>query len=335
MKNSEIISEEHFVRPQLMYFQRAARTDKSVSAIRQIVSLKIPELIVQRINEVNEHLPDDIRLMGYKRVTQSFDAKNYCDARTYSYLMPSFALCPITEITKESYRITEDVLKLFNSTLKGFLGTHVFHNYTSGKAFKEDSSNRVIRFMNCSGPFFPCNQKEVEFIVVRVKGQSFLMHQIRKMIGMAIAVVKGFATEDQLRRSMEEPYMDVPKAPGLGLMLEEVHFDRYNRRFGGDGHHEPIEWESQSETIEKFKDTYIYPVVVETELKEKSMFNWLRTLSLHSFGEDPTMKVRHSTDNSSILTPQLEIHKKVAREDKSDETTRKRLKADETEELVD
>lgn len=284
LNTAEIISEENYLRPQTMYFQRAARTDKSVSAIRQIVSLKISENVTKQIEMINEFLPVDIRIMGCRRVTQSFDSKNYCDGRTYSYLMPTFALCPLSEVTKESYRVDGDTLKAFNETLKGYVGSHVFHNFTSGKKFRDDSSVRVIRYMECSEPFFPCNQNDLEFVVVRVKGQSFMMHQIRKMIGLAIAISKGFATEDHLKRSMEEPYMDIPKAPGLGLMLEEVHFEKYNRKFGGDGHHEPIEWEKEADKIEEFKNKYIYPVVVETEIQEKSMMHWLQTLSLHSYG---------------------------------------------------
>lgn len=293
LKDAKLITEDGYNRPQTMFFQRAARTDKSVSAIKQVVSLKVYDSITSQLEEVNNMLPADIRLMACKRVVQSFDAKNYCDARTYSYLMPTFALCPMNELTKEDYRITEDVLKIFNETLKGFVGSHVFHNYTSGKSYKEDSSVRLIRFMYCSEPFFPCDQKEMEFVVVRVKGQSFMMHQIRKMIGMAIAVVRGFATEDHLKRSMEEPYMDIPKAPGLGLMLEETHFDRYNKKFGGDGHHEPLEWNEFNDKIEEFKNKFIYPVVVDSEKKEKSMFNWLDTLQLHSYGADSTYRNRY------------------------------------------
>ena len=305
LRESGLIPEEHFVRPQLMYFQRAARTDKSVSAIRQSISIKIVESITTRMSEVNNHLPEDIRLMGCKKVTPSFDAKNHCDGRTYSYLMPSFALCPLTETCQENYRVTKEIINLFNTTLQGYVGTHVFHNFTSGKSFKEDSSTRVIRYMNCSEPFFPCNQKELEFVVVRVKGQSFMMHQIRKMIGLAIAVVRGFATEDHLKRSMEEPFMDIPKAPGLGLMLEEVHYDRYNRKFGGDGQHVPIEWEAQNEAIDEFKDKYIYPVVVEAEIKERSMFNWLDTLSLHTYGDKPSDNLKYNSEKKPLALSKL------------------------------
>lgn len=266
-----------------MYFQRAARTDKSVSAIRQIVSLKILESISQRYTEVNKLLPDDIRIMGCKRATQSFDAKNYCDGRTYAYLMPSLALNSHTDEIKEDFRVGKDVIERFNSILEGYIGTHLFHNFTSGVSAKEACASRVIKTISCSDPFFPCEQNDLEFVLIRIRGQSFMLHQIRKMIGLAIAVVRGLATEEHIEKSMEPPFMDVPKAPGLGLVLEEVHYDRYNRKYGGDGHHEPLKWDAENDAIEKFKQEHIYPVIVETERSDKSMINWLPTLDLHSF----------------------------------------------------
>jgi len=37
--------------------------------------------------------------------------------------------------------------------------------------------------------------------------------------------------------------VDVPKAPGLGLILDRVHYDGYNKKYGGDGLHEEITWD--------------------------------------------------------------------------------------------
>jgi tRNA U38,U39,U40 pseudouridine synthase TruA len=33
---------------------------------------------------------------------------------------------------------------------------------------------------------------------------------------------------------------DVPRAPGLGLLLEQCHFESYNRKYGHDGSRNPI-----------------------------------------------------------------------------------------------
>ena len=49
-----------------------------------------------------------------------------------------------------------------------------------------------------------------------------MLHQIRKMIGMVIAVVRGDADESVITDSWNTDRIDIPRAPGLGLMLEEV-----------------------------------------------------------------------------------------------------------------
>lgn len=58
--------------------------------------------------------------------------------------------------------------------------------------------------------------------MLKVKGQSFMLHQIRKMVGMTIAVARGLATIDTLHKAWKTERLDLPVAPGLGLVLEEV-----------------------------------------------------------------------------------------------------------------
>jgi len=114
------IDEESYKKPQVMSFQRAARTDKHVSAARQIVSLKIPDNV--DLEAVNNLLPPEIRLMGLKKVTKGFDCKGNCDARTYLYMIPTFAFTPIDQEVVESYRMTPEVLENLREALKVYLG---------------------------------------------------------------------------------------------------------------------------------------------------------------------------------------------------------------------
>lgn len=218
-----------------------------------------------------------------KRVTQGFNSKNNCDARTYAYMLPTVAFSPKdfdAAANSVSFRLQPETLQRANDLFAQYKGTHNFHNFTSQKAPNDPSARRYITHMLCGEPFICGN---TEFAVITVRGQSFMLHQIRKMIGLVIAVIKGYAQEKVMERSWGLQKVDVPKAPGLGLVLEKVHFDRYNNRFGGDGLHERLDWEEQEEAIQAFKEAFIYPTIMETERKEGSMVSWMNTLPIHDF----------------------------------------------------
>ncbi|CAB1446070.1 unnamed protein product [Pleuronectes platessa] len=255
---SGCIPENHGDDMKKMSFQRCARTDKGVSAAGQI------------------------RVLGLKRVTQGFNSKNNCDGRTYSYMLPTVAFAQKDTDTGNTaaFRLDPAIIQTVNRLFALYKGTHNFHNFTSQKAPSDPSARRYITEMTCGEPFIRSGS---EFAEITVRGQSFMMHQIRKMIGLVIAIVKGYADEEVIERSWGQGKVDVPKAPGLGLVLEKVHFDRYNKRFGGDGLHECLEWDREEELIKAFKEAHIYPTIVETEGQEGSMVSWMATLPIHDF----------------------------------------------------
>lgn len=57
---------------------------------------------------------------------------------------------------------------------------------------------------------------------VCLQGQSFMLHQIRKMVGLSLAVVRGLTGEETIDRCWTVDRLDVPTAPGLGLVLDQV-----------------------------------------------------------------------------------------------------------------
>ncbi|XP_038619093.1 tRNA pseudouridine synthase A [Tachyglossus aculeatus] len=305
---SGCIPENHGDDMKKMSFQRCARTDKGVSAAGQIVSLKV-WLIDNILEKINSHLPSQIRILGLKRVTGGFNSKNNCTARTYFYMLPTVAFAhKDLDPQDETFRLSPAVLERVNGLLAGYKGTHHFHNFTSQKGPKDASGMRYIMEMYCEEPFV---REGLEFAVIRVKGQSFMMHQIRKMIGLVIAIVKGYADQSLMERSWGEEKVDIPKAPGLGLVLERVHFESYNRRFGNDGLHEPLDWAEEEEKMTVFKEQYIYSTIIKTEMEEKSMVNWLNTLPIHDFsatalgmqsnaGEPKDDSKRDSSDGGKI-----------------------------------
>ncbi|KZC10210.1 tRNA pseudouridine synthase A, mitochondrial, partial [Dufourea novaeangliae] len=290
---SELITKTQFEDIREIKFQRAARTDKSVSAVRQIVSLKLPRHVNREI--INEQLPKEIRIFGVKKVTKNFNSKIQCDARTYRYVIPTFALAPedpqFLETKEEidpdkrleqlsmidgkpytEYRLTSDMLDKLNETLKLLEGTHNFHNFT-GKIRPEDpSAYRYIMYFRCIETFVA---NDIEFAVLEIKGQSFMLHQIRKMVSMVVGISRNIIKNDTIKDAFALEKIDIPIAPGLGLSLHHVHYKYYNRKYGNDGIHEILDWQECDQEVEKFYKDYILKSIVDTEATEKITLHWL------------------------------------------------------------
>ncbi|XP_042222989.1 tRNA pseudouridine synthase A-like isoform X2 [Homarus americanus] len=320
MLRADLITDEGCTCPQMFHFQRAARTDKGVSAARQVVSLKLPEDVPDIAGAINGHLCSQIRVMAIRRTTKSFNCKSWCDSRTYSYLCPTFAFAPVTEMRHEGYRITSEVLEQLKTTLSLYKGTHNFHNFTARKKAQDASANRYIMDIDCGQPF---EREGLEWITIKIKGQSFMMHQIRKMIGLTMAVTQGLANADIITRAWGKDRVDVPIAPGIGLVLEEPHYDKYNKRYGSDGIHEPLNWDEAAQKIQEFRELYIDSSIVKTEIKEKPMLKWLATLPLHNFniseasnGNDDQLESSNGRTPLGRAASRLENYRGAGHQDK-------------------
>ncbi|KAF7282430.1 hypothetical protein GWI33_002660 [Rhynchophorus ferrugineus] len=280
--DTNFINKECYDQVQNMHFQRAARTDKGVSAARQIVSLKLGENF--DFTKVNEILPKEIRLFACKRVTKGFNSKVQCDGRTYIYITPTVAFANQSDtVSQEEYRLPEDTFQKVNNILGMYVGTKNYHNFTSKKKYNDPSSKRFIRSFICERPFV---RNDIEFCVLKVNGQSFMLHQIRKMVGLLLAIIRGIAPEEIVNKAFDKEKVNIPRAPGLGLVLDYVHYERYNNRYGSDGMHEKLTWEEVDKDVEEFKEQYIYPTIINTEKETQAMVNWIYTkLCRHSYDE--------------------------------------------------
>ena len=65
-----------------------------------------------------------------------------------------------------------------------------------------------------------------------VHGQSFMIHQIRKLVGLVVATVRGDVEVEKFGEFFSKTRMRVPKAPGLGLLLDKMYFSGYDNKVG-------------------------------------------------------------------------------------------------------
>jgi tRNA pseudouridine38-40 synthase len=140
-------------------------------------------------------------------------------------------------------------MRLLNQTIR----TKVLHK---AMVYVMSIASRVCRNIlsfKCLGVFTISNGgSEERWVRMHVHGQSFLMNQIRKMVGLAVAVFRGLAAPEAIHWALD-PSRDfsTPMAPELGLFLCESKFDTYNQAFGNE--RERLDLQDWKSEVEDFK----------------------------------------------------------------------------------
>jgi tRNA pseudouridine38-40 synthase len=238
------------------------------------------EIIRDRINDC---LPPDIRIFDVAKVTKSFCAHTQRDCVRYQYLIPSFMLVHPTKLREwfvqeecaaadgtiskqrvlsdplsadeiqrvkshlRDHRASPNQLKCLREALQAYEGTHYFHNYSKGVKSSEGRAQRyVVSFVVEDPVLFESTDGSgsTEWIPTQVIGQSFLLHQIRKMISMAVDVARGAATMQVLERALSRDFeVNLNVAPAQGLYLDMSFYEAYNNRIPAD--YDVLEWSDE------------------------------------------------------------------------------------------
>ncbi|KAF9356898.1 tRNA pseudouridine synthase 1 [Mortierella sp. AD094] len=292
---------------------RSARTDKGVHAAGNVVSLKMIVDIEDVIGSINSHLPEQIRLFGYVRTINSFNAKVLCDSRVYEYLLPTYVFLPRPPLPerveapketvlrtdapegsmawdenvhistpeemaeKRKYRIDDATLAKVREGFSAYVGTKNFHNFTIGKNFKEKTCQRFMMKFDVSDPKMI---QGTEWLSLKVHGQSFMLHQIRKMVGLIVMIIRTDTPLKLIPETFKANKINIPKAPSLGLLLERPMFGTYNRKV--QGKNEPLEFDPYNAEMEAFKEKYIYEGIIKEELEFNRFDEYLQIMDGHA-----------------------------------------------------
>ncbi|CCH58407.1 hypothetical protein TBLA_0A06150 [Henningerozyma blattae CBS 6284] len=171
---------------------------------------------------------------------------------------------------RRKHRISKEKLEKFRVVMKQYLGAHNFHNFTLGKEYKDPSAIRFMKDITISDPFV-IGAAETEWISIKIHGQSFMLHQIRKMISMATLVTRCGCPADRITEAYGTQRLNIPKAPALGLLLEAPVFEGYNKRLTEFGY-DPIDFSKYQTEMDAFKMKHIYDKIYKEEVDE-NIFN--------------------------------------------------------------
>ncbi|KAK9247546.1 pseudouridine synthase [Lipomyces tetrasporus] len=215
-------------------FSRCGRTDKGVSALAQVISLRVrsrlaPEEQKDEANDdrelsyitmLNNLLPLDIRIYQVcLHPPDNFDARFSCVARHYKY----FFVARNGNFDVDSMR----------TAAKMMIGTHDFRNFC-----KIDGSKQITNFnrhilhadITSVGHQFRAGT-DADVYVFDLKGTAFLWHQVRCIMGILLLVGQGLEKPDIVGK-----LLDVKQYPCKPIydMASDTPLVLYNCEFGDD-----------------------------------------------------------------------------------------------------
>eukprot|EP00477_Mikrocytos_mackini_P002488 GAHX01002795.1.p1 GENE.GAHX01002795.1~~GAHX01002795.1.p1 ORF type:complete len:321 (-),score=59.82 GAHX01002795.1:47-1009(-) len=227
-------------------FKRTSRVDKGVHAVMFNISMKLqttdsPDLIVETIQK---HLPESIQLNKVLKVSKRFKPRFSCKFRKYKYVFPHTSINNYT-------------LERANKLFSRLAGNLIFWNFTNKVAFKDQCARRDIKYIKLT-------QLNEDFTEVKLKGVSFMKHQIRKMVGLVLCVIHFGLEDEKLEASLTEQRVLVPKAPSQGLYLYRLRFlNLYDRKFNSD-----LNGKDVKNKMEMFENKLLSENIMSEDYKE-------------------------------------------------------------------
>ncbi|KAF1962023.1 pseudouridine synthase [Byssothecium circinans] len=219
-------------------------TDAEVKEAVENVQKQEPEVILDDQTDGSVALPDSVVNKPALETAIKDLKKAYMDA-------------------KKAYRISPQRQARVQAALDRYVGTHMYHNYTIQKKFSDRSAQRFIKSFKVADK--PIIINNTEWLSLKVHGQSFMMHQIRKMVGMAALTVRCGTNPEIMDKSFTNVTVRIPKVPGLGLLLERPVFKSYNEKQAKQSGREDIDFSKYDKEIEEFKEREIYQRIFREE----------------------------------------------------------------------
>ena len=199
----------------------AGRTDAGVHATNQIVHF---DTVAQRdekawVMGVNAQLPADIRVRWVRPVTAEFHARFSARARTYRYLIANTPTAPaIADGQCLWVRKPLDIAAM-QQAANYCLGARDFSSVRSSRCQAKNPVRTLHQFS-----FTPVNH----WIVVELRGNAFLHHMVRNLMGLMLPVGLGVQKPEWIRDVLalrDRKHIGKTEAPNA-LYLVKVEYDK-------------------------------------------------------------------------------------------------------------
>jgi len=193
----------------------SGRTDAGVHALAQIAAFTIanPIPLANLRRAMNRLLPPFIRILSADEVHAQFHPRFDAKAKTYEYRIVRDEVCsPFEWPYVHHYPYPLEVERIV-PLAQAFVGEHDFSSFAASDEREEEGRSKVRTIFS--------SELEARHgrLIYRVRGNGFLKHMVRNLVGTLLEAGKG-----NVENLTALPCKSGPTAPAKGLFLMSVEY---------------------------------------------------------------------------------------------------------------
>jgi tRNA pseudouridine38-40 synthase len=204
--------------------QGSGRTDAGVHALGQVATIVTRSSIPAEnlAKALNDRLPASIRVLNVVEASPEFHPRKAVIAKTYQYRILRAPVCPpflARYVWHYPYPLDEEAMQQAASAVIGE------HDFTSFAAVDPERGSEP-EVSNVRRIDFSCWQRMENEMHYRVRGNGFLHHMVRNLVGTFILVGKGTLNAEDVKRILAARNRSAAgaTAPPQGLYLVSVEY---------------------------------------------------------------------------------------------------------------
>ncbi|GMR35568.1 hypothetical protein PMAYCL1PPCAC_05763, partial [Pristionchus mayeri] len=270
--------------PEECDLSRCGRTDKGVSAFKQVAALVVRSSTVDEqsfwpeetseetkqaykeaddlpyLRMLNGVLPPSIRVTAWAKVPLSFSARHACSSRIYKYALP---------------RANYDLQKL-RAAASLLEGRHDFRNFCQidmNAARVEMSYEREIVQVTVEEIRPSCPSSRYDLLELTVVGTGFLWHQIRFIVGVLHEIGQGREQPELITRLLD--VSATPRRPVYQMAVDSP-LCLFDCKFEREG--QAVQWRRAEEKVFEKNLSHLQREWTEAATRARLLENMMRSL---------------------------------------------------------
>lgn len=202
----------------------ASRSDSGVHALGNVACFDTESTIpaANFPKAINRYLPPDIRVMQADEVSMDFHPRFVPHEKCYEYRIDHGRVAnPLTRLYAYNYTYPLD-LERMRAAARELVGVHDFTSFVNPDSQVFEHGGDAIREIYSIDIL-----EEGSQLVIRIRGNGFLYHMIRIIVGTLLVIGNGRRAPEDIRTMLaaKDRTTAGPTVPAHGLCLCALHYD--------------------------------------------------------------------------------------------------------------